>query len=64
MAQLLDWTTVGGLNTEHPNSETFKILNILKFGIEMVRFRHGWDHSCIYSYGPDHSKTELHKDLR
>ena len=60
LVQLLDYSR--GSNTEHSNSEPIWILNILKFGIGMVGFRYGWDHSSSFSYGLDHSKTELQKD--
>ena len=49
----------GGSNSEHLNTEYIRNPNILMFWFGMVRFSNGRFFS--YSYGTDHSKTELFK---
>ena len=50
--------TVGGLNTEHWNTEHIGIPNVLKFCFSMVQKQDRY-HFVQISNGPDHWKTEL-----
>ena len=45
--------TMGGSNTEHSNSESIRKPTVLKFGFRTLGTMD------VYSYGTDHSKTEL-----
>ena len=49
----------GGSNSEHLNTEYIRNPNILMFWLEWFGFR--MVGSLVYSYGTDHSKTELFK---